>query len=74
MLIHTVLLPIIPAPSWLLSKAQTQGHKFTFTEEKLLKPNQKDFHFNMLSLWSSDSKQYSLLHAIAQAGFSLDQG
>lgn len=74
MLIHTVSLPVIPAPSWLLSEAQTQGQKYTFIEEKLSKPNQRDFHFNMISLGSSDSKHYSLkLYALAREDVSLDQ-
>lgn len=74
MLIHTVSSPVTPAPSWLLYEAQTQGQKCTFIEKKLPKPNQSDFHFNMISLGSSDSKHYSLkLHALAQEGVSLDQ-
>lgn len=74
MLIHTVSLPVTPAPSWLLSEAQTQGQKCTFIAKKLSKHNQSDFHFNMISLGSSDSKHYLLkLHALAREGVSLDQ-
>jgi hypothetical protein len=49
-----------------------------YTEKRLFKPNQKGFHVKFHSLKAvTDSEQHSLKPpclAIAQSGFSLDQG